>query len=926
MSALDPSYLRSIRDGILSGNIEANNNEALPDGLVGLYDKELFPPTMKWKERRELLHFFLVFALSQKEISADFAAEILGDAWYNHADENSSKEEKRLQRVNELIQVHSKRFSSAGGGKYRIYHERFRVYVLQKVSEQAITQFNAKFIALCETALQTSSEKEIPEKESYALEFVSTHFFIGAMQGETECRNKEHASALKKYAYDQQFWERQIKASKGFEWSKKMLTQMMSWTSKFNEEEEVIECALNKVDLYHQEQNDAPRIVQLVADGDIETALTRIEQFGDKDKEGLQRKFTLYMLCLMELTDNADASEKKIKQINQFILMYEELFTKSYDFSGAVPFQHIFKIALNLDGMDVDYRILFTNYKNYSAINKFCMYKIQFSMREIEVANKIIESIDDEGDINFEVSNMMDYTDSKLKEYLMTRTITEGFQKFQLSDILAHIDDFEHHELKSLVLSRVATNLIIVGKKDEADKVIELIEQIPNQMKSSNPFSFDTDNELAVYSDLINELFAINESQKAGYYLAKIAANMDNGEMFADSEALLYLSAGYLLADDLAKSNSFKIRYFHENSNIFDFSIDLIFSLCRILCFRNEKEKSQLIIRFLLTLYGEFSNDDRALNDLRYFLSVNENVNYLNDHIKHFNALDFKDSSEVLEPLKYTGVNENSLCAFLFELHKNRETESVNKLLQLTKDDGLLKSFHETLMKMGDKGINDDKLKIIVESIDDDIIGYTRHAILYCIEPVNDDKLKIFFESIDDDELFEAINEYTIELKTNPSTQVMSLLLTKVEQLCIRKDFKTAYKLSQETNAEMAIQFYGRTFNELCLYEIGKGFLLHYNLAESILKSKEVVGNRQDDFELVIRGVIERATFVKFDNQIVLSAGKLQIKDIRIFEVVLYKNAIRQLFFSDLPQEKLDRYNRTLNLQWAIDIKNQLSN
>jgi hypothetical protein len=33
---LDPSYLRSIRDGILNGNIEANNNEALPDGLLGL--------------------------------------------------------------------------------------------------------------------------------------------------------------------------------------------------------------------------------------------------------------------------------------------------------------------------------------------------------------------------------------------------------------------------------------------------------------------------------------------------------------------------------------------------------------------------------------------------------------------------------------------------------------------------------------------------------------------------------------------------------------------------------------------------------------------------------------------------------------------------------------------------------------------------
>jgi hypothetical protein len=328
---LDPSYLRSIRDGIITGNIEANNNVALPDGLVGLYDQELFPPSMKWKERKETLQLFLVFALAQKEISADFAAQVLGDMWYNLSNENTSKEEKRLQRVNDLIQLHSKRFGSAGGGKYRLYHERFRVYVLQKVSQQDITQFNDKFISLCETALETISEKDIPEKESYALEFISTHFFISAMQGETECLNKDQATALKKYAYDQRFWERQVKASKGFEWSKHMLNQMMSWASKFNEEDEVIECALSKVDLYHQEQNDAPRIVQLVADGDLETALDRIEKFGGGDKEGLQRKFILYMLCLMELTllDSKDKNhaktsiEKLLKHFDQNIPAYQ---------------------------------------------------------------------------------------------------------------------------------------------------------------------------------------------------------------------------------------------------------------------------------------------------------------------------------------------------------------------------------------------------------------------------------------------------------------------------------------------------------------------------------------------------------------------------------------------------------------------------
>ena len=76
---------------------------------------------------------------------------------------------------------------------------------------------------------------------------------MSAIQGEKECLNKAHADALKKYAYDQKFWERQVKASKGFEWSKKMLGEMMSWASKFDDEE-VIECALNKVDLPRPER------------------------------------------------------------------------------------------------------------------------------------------------------------------------------------------------------------------------------------------------------------------------------------------------------------------------------------------------------------------------------------------------------------------------------------------------------------------------------------------------------------------------------------------------------------------------------------------------------------------------------------------------------------------------------------------------
>jgi hypothetical protein len=313
MSAIDPSYIRNIRDGLKSEQIEANNLEALPEGLVGVYDSELFTSNMNWKERQQTLEFFLVFALAQKEVSPDFASTILVDKWCKVlANENETAEDKRFKKVNEFIQIHSKRFTSDGEGKIRLYHERFRVYILQKVSEVDLAQFNQLFILLCESELKNNTEKDIPEKERYALEFLSTHYFISAMQGEKICLNKKSADSLKNLAYDQAYWERQVKASKGFEWSKKMLGEMMRWASKFDEEE-VIECALNKVDLYHQEQNDAPRIVQLVADGDIETALQRIESFGGTDKEGLQRKFILYMLCLMELTllDSKDKEHSK---------------------------------------------------------------------------------------------------------------------------------------------------------------------------------------------------------------------------------------------------------------------------------------------------------------------------------------------------------------------------------------------------------------------------------------------------------------------------------------------------------------------------------------------------------------------------------------------------------------------------------------
>ena len=275
MPHLEPTYLRYIYDGLVKGSIHPENAAELPEGLIGLYE-EAFDERTSVVERQKLLERFAIWALLKKEVSAVFVAEVLGET------------EDEIQG---FISNYSAWFNSPESGKYQLYHERLKVYLLQKMSEGEIHGLHEKLISRLERAIE---EQKADEFEWYGLEFLGGHFGLSAMLN-------GDGKKLLDLAYSQTQWQRQLKISKGYSWTKNGLKEVMTWASKHNDDE-VIECGLQMVDLNHQEQNAAPQIVILVAEGDFDTALKRIEQFGGNDKEGLQRKFILYMLCLMELT------------------------------------------------------------------------------------------------------------------------------------------------------------------------------------------------------------------------------------------------------------------------------------------------------------------------------------------------------------------------------------------------------------------------------------------------------------------------------------------------------------------------------------------------------------------------------------------------------------------------------------------------
>ena len=333
----DPTYLRTIHDCLLSGIIHKDNASALPMGLVGMYEEAL-PPASNVNERKKFLEFFSVWALLRKEVSVAFLIPLL-EGW---------SEETIIYYINK----YSKWFNSPQSGKYVLYHERLRAFILQKISKQQFNAYNETIIKVAHDAL---SRRSGDEWENYALEYLSNHMLIPAIE-------KGDGTVLKLLAYNTTHWNRQVEISKGFEWSKRMLNDMMLWAS-IHDEEEVIECALNQVDLHHMEQNDSPRIVELVKQNDIETALQSIEVFGGNDKEGLQRKFILYMLCLMELTllDSKDkpyrktAIEKILKHLDEQLPVNDSIL----NWENFFPSYAVYLMACKWAEMGLDYLIVY---------------------------------------------------------------------------------------------------------------------------------------------------------------------------------------------------------------------------------------------------------------------------------------------------------------------------------------------------------------------------------------------------------------------------------------------------------------------------------------------------------------------------------------------------------------------------------------
>lgn len=630
MSHLDPTYLRYIFDSLEKGTIHAENASELPDGLIGLYE-ETFDDHLSVLERQYIFRLFTLFALLKKEVSISFVAEVLEDSADN---------------ITDFISTYSSWFNSPESGKYQIYHERLKVYVLQKLSEREIDKTHEKLISRLEKAIE---EKKADEFEKYALEFISAHFLLNAYSKQNNSNSK-----IELLANNTAFLQRQIYISDQYIWSQACIQNAIEFITfvnqkdKINNTKNIVKLGLASAEIYFQEQNAGERIIRLLRDSKYEKVLLRFENFGGESERDKSRLFVLFVLCLIHIFHenikvNIDFITKLCNLINRRIELLNSF--------SLIPHEFLFELACRLEKIGISHVFLTSKIKNWDFswlknINTigtfenniiteiikneiqldnlnlgFSLYSIRLcELNQFEEAEQIIEFIKN----NPKDNEIIFSKNSNIKEKTLREIIKilVGKDKFLKAEYF--LKKIEDYEIRLSAFEIIFKGLMFLRKFDEADILIRnnhkdyelahyLLKFIKIQIKN---FEIINSSKLDDIISLIQKLD--NKESKVGLYsiLSEISFYAGNFD-FSDH----YIKLAYDLRVELSMGIS---------------DLEPIISSLEA---QNKSERAREILGEIYEIINETLSDDIARANCFYELKELEHgveeIEYYEDSVLH---------------------------------------------------------------------------------------------------------------------------------------------------------------------------------------------------------------------------------------------------------------------------------------------------
>jgi len=181
---IEPTYLRYVYDGLNKGSLNAENASALPQGFIGLYEQE-FAQKTPVSEREKVLKQLALWALFKGPVSANLAAAVM---------------EKDEEQIKNLIDRYSSWFNSPESGKYQLYHERIKVFLLSKTNDSLIELNTESIISFCKQVLKNSSDY-LTEFVEFSLKYYPSHLY------DLTFFKPKYYKELKSYSLDTKFIE-----------------------------------------------------------------------------------------------------------------------------------------------------------------------------------------------------------------------------------------------------------------------------------------------------------------------------------------------------------------------------------------------------------------------------------------------------------------------------------------------------------------------------------------------------------------------------------------------------------------------------------------------------------------------------------------------------------------------------------------------
>jgi Flp pilus assembly protein TadD len=335
----NPLYLRLLCNAIENSSIAINDLNALPKEIDEYYKAILSRYAQDMIDGDALLAGLFTFAAAKDYLTMAHLGltNQLGDA--------------TIQRIGSTLkEVLYENPLTDGVLDYQLFHESFREYLVKEKAKQ-VNDAAERILDFC----ASWDTLEGTWEQRYALEHYASHL----SESKKEVRVKELWGILENNRYK----ETQKKVLKRYDASRDLARIGLLKASELKQFDLQLECALQLVDLKYEEANGAPQVVALVADGEIDLALKRIESFGGSDQEGVKRRFILYMLCLMELT-LLDSKTKTFRKaaIEKLLNHFDEQIPTDLsilNWSKFFPNDIVIKMSRVMSDLSIDYVVIY---------------------------------------------------------------------------------------------------------------------------------------------------------------------------------------------------------------------------------------------------------------------------------------------------------------------------------------------------------------------------------------------------------------------------------------------------------------------------------------------------------------------------------------------------------------------------------------